>query len=85
MRDISERKRRRVLVLYVGVAFGCVVFLIVMFKGDVLAEFFSNDAAVIQKGFDYLKGFASETIVTAILFSMIGYFNGNNKTYFLFI
>ena len=69
----------------VGVAFGCVVFLIVMFKGDVLAEFFSNDAAVIQKGFDYLRGFAPETIVTAILFSMIGYFNGNNKTYFLFI
>lgn len=71
--------------LVLQAAFGCVVFLIVMFKGDVLAEFFSNDAAVIQKGFDYLKGFAPETIVTAILFSMIGYFNGNNKTYFLFI
>ena len=71
--------------LVLQAAYGCVVFLIVMFKGDVLAEFFSNDAAVIQKGFDYLKGFAPETIVTAILFSMIGYFNGNNKTYFLFI
>ena len=69
----------------VGVAFGCVVFLIVMFKGDVLAGFFSNDAAVIQKGFDYLKGFAPETIVTAVLFSMIGYFNGNNKTLWVMI
>lgn len=69
----------------VGVAFGCAVFLIVMFKGDVLAGFFSNDSAVIQKGFDYLKGFAPETIVTAVLFSMIGYFNGNNKTLWVMI
>lgn len=69
----------------VGVAFGCVVFLLVMFKGDVLAGFFSNDAAVIQKGFDYLKGFAPESIVTAILFSMVGYFNGNNKTLWVMI
>lgn len=64
----------------VGLAVGCVVFLLVMFKGDVLAGFFSTDAAVIQNGYDYLKGFALETIVTAVLFSMIGYFNGNNKT-----
>ena len=69
----------------VGVAFGCVVFCIVMFRGDVLAGCFSNDAAVIQKGFEYLKGFAPETIVTAVLFSMIGYFNGNNKTLWVMI
>ena len=64
----------------VGLAVGCVVFLFVMFKGDVLAGFFSTDVAVIQNGYDYLKGFALETIVTAVLFSMVGYFNGNNKT-----
>ena len=33
-----------------------------------------------KKGYDYLKGFALETIVTAILFSMIGYFNGHDQT-----
>ena len=69
----------------IGAAFGCVVFCIVMFKGDVLAGCFSNDAAVIQKGFEYLKGFAPETILTAVLFSMIGYFNGNNKTLWVMI
>ncbi len=63
----------------VGLGFGCVVFALVMLKGDVLSGFFSTDAAVIQKGFDYLKGFALETILTAVLFSMIGYFNGNQK------
>ena len=62
--------------LFVFVA--CIVNMI----GDLVlvAGFFTTDAAVIQKGYAYLKGFALETIVTAILFSMVGYFNGNNKT-----
>ena len=64
----------------VGMAVGCLVFVLVMFKGDLLAGFFSTDAGVIQKGYDYLKGFALETILTAVLFSMIGYFNGTNRT-----
>lgn len=57
----------------------------ILLKGDVLAEFFSTDAGVIQKGFDYLKGFAPETLVTAVLFSMIGYFNGNNQTIWVMV
>ena len=64
----------------VGLAVGCVVFVLVLFKGDVLCSAFSTDGAVIQNGFASLKGFAPETLVTAILFSMVGYFNGNNKT-----
>ena len=64
----------------VGLVVGCLVFVLVIFKGDMLAGFFSTDAAVIENGYAYLKGFALETIVTAILFSMVGYFNGNNKT-----
>ena len=64
----------------IGLAVGCLVFALVWFKGDLLSGFFSTDAAVVQKAFAYLKGFAPETIVTAILFSMIGYFNGSNQT-----
>lgn len=69
----------------IGLVFGCAVFALVMLKGDVLAGIFSTDAEVVQKGFEYLKGFAPETILTAILFSMLGYFNGNNKTVFVMI
>ena len=69
----------------VGLAVGCVVFVLVMFKGDVLAGFFSTDPAVISNGYDYLKGFALETLVTAVLFSMVGYFNGNNKTVWVMV
>ena len=61
------------------------LFVLVLLKGDVLAGCFSTDAAVVQKGFDYLKGFAPETIVTAVLFSMIGYFNGTNHTLWVMV
>ena len=69
----------------IGLVFGCAVFALVLLKGDALAAVFSPDAAVVQKGFEYLKGFAPETIVTAILFSMVGYFNGNNQTLWVMI
>ena len=52
---------------------------------DLHASLFSPDAEVVQKGFDYLTGFAPETIVTAVLFSMVGYFNGNNQTLWVMI
>lgn len=69
----------------VGLVFGCVVFVLVLLKGDALATIFSTDAEVVQKGFEYLKGFAPGTIVTAVLFSMVGYFNGNNQTLWVMI
>ena len=69
----------------VGLTAGCIVFALVMFKGDVLSGFFSTDPAVIRNGFAYLKGFALETVVTAVLFSMVGYFNGNNQTIWVMI
>lgn len=64
----------------VGLIFGCIVFVLVLLKGDLLAGIFSAEEAVVQNAFAYLKGFAPETILTAVLFSMIGYFNGNSQT-----
>lgn len=69
----------------IGLAFGCAVFALVWCKGDLLAGVFTTDAAVIVNAFAYLKGFAPEIIVTAILFSMVGYFNGNNKTVWVMV
>ena len=81
----KRAKRSMFTGIAVGLGFGCVVFALVMLKGDVLSGFFSTDPGVIQKGFEYLKGFAPETILTAVLFSMIGYFNGNQKTFWVMI
>ena len=69
----------------IGLVFGCAVFALVWFKGDLLSGIFTTDAAVIANAFAYLRGFAPETIVTAVLFSMVGYFNGNNKTVWVMV
>ena len=69
----------------IGLVFGCAVFALVWCKGDVLSGLFTADAAVIANGYAYLKGFAPETIATAILFSMVGYFNGNDKTLWVMV
>ena len=69
----------------IGTIIGCIVFALVLFKGDALTAIFTTDPEVIAKGFDYLKGFAPETIVTAVLFSMVGYFNGSNHTVWVMI
>lgn len=56
-----------------------------MFKGDMLTGIFTTEQGVIHQGYAYLKGFALETIVTAVLFSMIGYFNGHDQTLWVMI
>ena len=69
----------------IGLVIGSFVFSLVMLKGDLLSSAFTTDAEVIANAYAYLKGFAPETLVTAVLFSMVGYFNGNNKTVWVMI
>lgn len=83
----NEKRARKALFtgIGVGLTIGLIVFVFIMFKGDLLTGIFTTDEVVIQKGYDYLRGFALETMVTAILFSMIGYFNGHDKTVWVMI
>ena len=83
----NEKRAKKALFtgIGVGLVIGCAVFTFIMLKGDLLTGIFTTDEAVIKNGYDYLKGFALEIIVTAILFSMIGYFNGHDKTLWVMI
>ena len=83
----NKKRARQTLFtgIAIGLVFGCAVFALVWFKGDLLSGIFTTDAAVIANAFAYLRGFAPETIVTAVLFSMVGYFNGNNKTVWVMV
>ena len=69
----------------IGAAVGVFVFIGVVFYGDVLAGIFTNDSAVVQEAFNYLRGFALEAIVTAVLFSFMGYYNGHARTFWVMI
>ena len=83
----NKKRARQTLFtgIAIGLVFGCAVFALVWFEGDLLSSIFTTDAAVIVNAFAYLRGFAPETIVTAVLFSMVGYFNGNNKTVWVMV
>ncbi len=56
---------------------GVFMFLFSFFGGELLSSIFSSDAEVIRQSAAYLKGFCPECILTCVLFSSIGYFNGN--------
>ncbi len=75
--------------MFTGMMIGCFigVFITVLtfFRGDLPAIIFTKDAAVVVRAAEYLKGFSLEAIVTSILFSFIGYFNGHSQTMFVML
>ena len=66
-----------------GAGIGVFVALAAFFKGDLMAAVFTSDPAVIARAAEYLKGFAPEAVVTSIMFSFMGYFNGHEQTLFV--
>lgn len=72
-----ERARKGFFTAMVtGCSVGVLIFLAAFFGGGVVSSVFTGDAEVIAQSADYLKGFAPEAILTCVLFSSIGYFNG---------
>lgn len=67
----------------IGAVIGIVIFAFAYLRGDLLAGAFSEDAAVVARAYEYLRGFAPEAVVTAILFSYMGYYNGHSQTFFV--
>lgn len=67
--------------LCVAVVIGSFTFL----KGDLLANIFTKDAAVILQAHEYLKAYAIDTLFTAFLFCFIGYYNGCGNTLFVMV
>ena len=82
----EQRARRTMLTgMAIGCSIGVVIMLFTYFRGDLLACIFAKDAAVIERAAEYLKGFSPEAVVTCILFSFIGYYNGHSQTLFVML
>lgn len=82
-----EKRARRAMVtgMFIGGTIGIFIALFSWFGGSLLAGIFANDAQVIARAAEYLKGFAPEAVLTAVLFSFIGYFNGHEMTFFVLL
>ncbi|MCM1046439.1 MAG: MATE family efflux transporter [Candidatus Gastranaerophilales bacterium] len=63
-----------------GCAVGVMIFLGGFFGGGAMSSIFTDDREVIAQSADYLRGFSIECILTCVLFSSIGYFNGRGRS-----
>ena len=84
----GEWERSRKALLYgirTALLAGAVMGSLAFFAGDLLASLFSGDSQVIAYAHDYLKAYAIDCLLTAVLFCFVGYFNGFGKTIFVMV
>lgn len=82
----GDRAKRGMLYgMLLGACIGLVIAVVVFFRGDLLASLFSNNAQDVARAHEYLRGFAIEAVVTSILFSYMGYFNGHSRSTFVML
>ena len=72
----DRAKRGYFTAMITGCTVGIFIFLAGFFSGGLLSSLFTSDADVIVQSALYLKGFSVDCILTCILFSSVGYFNG---------
>lgn len=77
----KEKRARRAMVtgMAIGVTIGAFIFALSFFKGDVPSALFTSNPVFIEKSAEYLRGFSPEAVLTCVVFSYIGYFNGHSK------
>lgn len=76
----DRAKRGFVTAMIMGCSVGILIFLIGFFGGAQVSSLFTRDADIIAQSADYLKGYSIECVITCVLFSCIGYFNGYGKS-----
>ena len=80
-------RSKKVLIYAISASLCCgvVMFYITFFHGNLLAGMFSKDEPVVLAAWEYMKAYGIDCILTEIMFSMVGYFNGCGKTTFVMI
>lgn len=76
----QRAKQGMITAMVIGCSAGAVIFLTGFFGGAIMSSLFSDDREVIAQSAAYLRGFSPDCILTCILFSSIGYFNGYGKS-----
>lgn len=64
---------------------GALVVLIIYLWGDAISSLFTSNPAYIAQSWDYLRGFGPEAVVTSVLFSFVGYYNGHQRSNWVLI
>jgi len=69
--------------IILSVCCGIVMAYITFFHGDLLCNIFTDKSNLADIGWQYLKAYAIDTILTSFLFCFIGFFNGVGMTKFV--
>lgn len=81
-----ERAKKALLYGIVSsLAVGVLMAYLNFFHGDLLAGLFARDNAVVVAGWEYLKAYAIDCLLTSFLFCFIGFFNGTGSTMFVML
>ena len=67
----------------VSLIFGIITGYLSFFHGDLLCGIFSKDPEVVAQGWEYLKAYAIDCLLTCFFFCFTGYFNGCGYTKFV--
>ena len=67
----DRAKKTMITGMCMGASIGVIMFFLAFFCGEGISHIFATDEGVIVRSAEYLRGFAPEAVVTAILFSFI--------------
>lgn len=83
----KEERARKVLWVGIGISLslGIAISYFSFFHGTILCRIFSKDSQVIEAGYQYLKAYAIDTLLTSFIFCFFGYFNGCGHTTFVML
>ncbi|MGN0268028.1 MAG: MATE family efflux transporter, partial [Lachnospiraceae bacterium] len=81
-----DRARRALLYgIITSLMVGVVMAWLAFFHGDMLANIFTQDQAVIAAAHSYLKAYAIDCFIISSVFCFIGYYNGCGNTLFVML
>ena len=84
-RKYDRAKKALLCAVATSLVCGVFMFYLSFFHGNLLSGIFSTDEAVIMASWDYLKAYGIDCLFTAVLFCMVGFFNGCGRTTFVMI
>lgn len=83
---LPQRSRKALLYgIVTALMAGAVMGTLALLGGSVLSAVFSREPMVIAASHQYLKAYAIDCLLTAVLFCFIGYFNGCGRTVFVMV
>lgn len=82
---IDRTKKGLLYGISISLVFGSITAYLATFHGTIFTTMFTKDYEITFYALLYLKSYAVDCILVAILFSFSGYFNGCGKTKFVMI